>query len=67
MGGWGSIGSDFDRSPAIMVVEDALDEATRVLKGTEGATNAEDPAANANVAAISNFMVVEVARLLKDS
>lgn len=56
-GGWGSIGSDFDRSPAIMLVLDALDEATRVFKGREGATNADAPAAKAKVAAISNFMV----------
>lgn len=40
-----------------MLVLDVLDEATRVFKGTEGATNAEAPAAKAKVAAISNFMV----------
>lgn len=57
-GGWGSIGSDFERSPAIMLVEDADDEATPVLKGSDGATNALAPAAKAKVAAISNFMVV---------
>lgn len=56
-GGWGSIGSAFDRSPAIMLVLDALDEATRVLKGTDGATNADVVAVKARVAAISNFMV----------
>jgi len=58
IGGWGSIGSDFDRSPAIMLVLDAaLDDATRLLRGTEGATNAEAEAAKAKVAVISNFMV----------
>lgn len=57
-GGLGSIGSDFDRSPAIMVVDDALDEATRVVKGTDGAMNAPATDTRLNVAAISNFMVV---------
>lgn len=56
-GGWGSIGSAFDLSPAIMLVLDAL-EATRVLKGTDGTTNADVVAVKARVAAISNFMVV---------
>lgn len=41
-----------------MFVEDADDEATPVLKGSDGATNALAPAAKAKVAAISNFMVV---------
>lgn len=41
-----------------MLVEDADDEATRVLKGSDGVTNALAPAAKAKVAAISNFMVV---------
>lgn len=58
MGGWGSIGSALDRSPAIMLVLDALDAATRVLKGMDGVTNADVVAVNARVAAISNFMVV---------
>lgn len=57
-GGWGSIGSAFDRSPAIMLVLDALDAATRVLKGTDGTTNADVVAVKARVAAISNFMVL---------
>lgn len=61
-GGWGSIGSALDRSPAIMLVLDALDDpATRVLKGRDGATNADAVAVNARVAAISNFMVVSLA------
>lgn len=54
-GGWGSIGSDFERSPAIMLVDE--DEAMRALTGSDGATNAVAPAAKAKVAAISNFMV----------
>lgn len=41
-----------------MLVEDPVDEATPVLMGSDGATNALAPAAKAKVAAISNFMVV---------
>lgn len=39
-----------------MLVDDADEEATRVLNGTEGTTNAVAPAAMAKVAAISNFI-----------
>lgn len=41
-----------------MLVLDALDEVTRVLKGIDGVTNADAVAVKARVAAISNFMVV---------
>ena len=43
-----------------MLVLDALDEATRVLNGTDGTTNADVVAVKARVAAISNFMVCKV-------